>query len=121
MSRAFGHARNTHKPRGDRFMALVVMKLRVQSVLKGKEKKSWVCAIAEVNHPTAADWTTHFIGYDEVTKLKVYAAFDDWVEFGQPEQELKAQARRRVEAITDEVTGSGDSVDENVNDDVIEF
>ncbi len=119
MSRAFGQARNTHKPRGDRFMALAVMTLRVQTVLKGREKKSWVCAIAEVNHPTAADWTTHFVGYDEATKLKVYAAFDDWVEFGKPERE--AQARRQAENTPDETIDSSDSTYDSVDDDVIEF
>ncbi len=121
MSRAFGQARNTHKPRGDRFMALAVMTLRVQTVLKGKEKKSWVCTITEVNHPTAADWTTHFVGYDETTKLKVYAAFDDWAEFGQPARELEAQARRQSETKSDETIGSSDSVHNSIDDDVIEF
>ena len=121
MSRAFGQARNTHKPRGDRFMALAVMTLRVQTALKGKEKKSWVCAIAEVNHPTAADWLTHFIDYDEATKLKVYAAFDDWAEFGQPERELEAQTRRQAETTPDETIGSSDSVHDSIDDEVIEF
>ena len=121
MSRAFGQSRNTHKPRGDRFMALAVMKLRVQPVLKGREKKSWVCAIADINHPTAADWTTHFIGYDEATKLKVYAAFDDWVEFGKPERELEAQARRQTENATNASTGFSDTAYGSVDDEVIEF
>ena len=121
MSRAFGQARNTHKPRGDRFMALAVMTLRVQPVLKGREKKSWVRAIAEVNHPTAADWTAHFIGYDEVSKLKVYVAFDDWAEFGKPERELEAQARPQAETVTDTSTGFSNTAYGNVDDEVIEF
>ncbi len=121
MSRAFGQARNTHKPRGDRFMALAVMTLRVQPVLKGRDKKSWVCAIADVNHPTTADWPTHFIGYDEATKLKVYAAFDDWVDFGKPERELEAQSKRQTETATDESTGFGAAVYDSVDDEVIEF
>jgi hypothetical protein len=121
MSRAFGQARNTHKPRGDRFMALAVMALRVQPVLKGKEKKSWVCAIADVNHPTADDWLTHFIGYDEATKLKVYAAFDDWADFGKPERELETQARRQAETATDASASFGAAAYDSVDDEVIEF
>ena len=78
-----------------------------------------MCAIAEVNHPTAADWTTHFVGYDEVTKLKVDAAFDDWVDFGKPEQELEAPARRRSEAAADQMTDT--SICDSVDNDVIEF
>ncbi len=121
MSRAFGQARNTHKPRGERFMALAVIRLRVQPVLKGREKKSWVCAIAEVNHPTTADWTNYFIGYDEATKLKVYAAFDDWVEFGKPERGLAAQARRQAETATDASTSFSNTGYGSVDDEVIEF
>jgi hypothetical protein len=35
MSRSFGQARGTHKPRGDKFMALSVMEMTVKPVLKG--------------------------------------------------------------------------------------
>jgi hypothetical protein len=101
MSRSFGQARGTHKPRGDKFMALSVMEMTVKPVLKGKDKKSWVCSIAAVNHPTAETWTEFFVGYDEVTKLKVYAAFDEWVDFGLPEHELEAQQRRQLRASED--------------------
>jgi Family of unknown function (DUF5895) len=116
MSRAFGQARGTQKPRGDRFMALAVMTLRMQTVLKGKDKKSWVCAIAEVNHPTAADWMTQFIGYDEATKLQVLAAFDDWVAFGQFASAEDAQA------VTEDAPTLKDGMYGSVDDDeVIEF
>jgi hypothetical protein len=97
MSRAFGQARNTHKPRGDKFLALSVLEMTVQPKLKGAEKKSWVCSIIEANHPTPETWMASFVGYDEVTKLKVYAAFDEWEDFGQPEIE----ARRQVKANDD--------------------
>ena len=102
-------------------MALAIMTLRVQPVLKGREKKSWVCAIAEVNHPTAADWPTHFIGYDEANKMKVYTAFDDWVDFGQPERELEAQTRRQAETATDASASFGAAAYDSVDDEVIEF
>jgi hypothetical protein len=46
MSKAYGAATGAKKPRGDRFMALSVLAVRVQPELKGKEKKSWVCSVA---------------------------------------------------------------------------
>ena len=44
-----------------------------------------------------------FVGYDEATKLRVYGAFEDWVDFGRPERELEAQQRRQVAAIADDL------------------
>jgi Family of unknown function (DUF5895) len=103
MSRAFGQARGTHKPRGDKFLALSVLQMTVRPELKGREKKSWVCSIAAVNRPTPETWMAVFVGYDEATKLKVYGAFEDWVDFGKPERELEAQQRRQVSASADDV------------------
>jgi Family of unknown function (DUF5895) len=102
MSRSFGQARGTHKPRGDKFLALSVLAMTVEPKLKGVEKKSWVCSIAEVNHPTPETWLDSFVGYDEMTKRKVDAAFEEWVGFGQPEHELEAQQRRQT-TITDDL------------------
>jgi hypothetical protein len=82
-------------------MALSVLEMTVKHVLKGKEKQSWVCSIAETNHPTAETWTDFFVGYDEVTKLKVYVAFEEWSDFGLPEHELVAQQRRQAPASDD--------------------
>jgi hypothetical protein len=122
MSRAFGQARGTQKPRGDKFMALAVLTMQVQPVLKGREKKSWACGIAEVNHPTAEDWTEHFVGYDAATKLKVDAAFEDWAGFDQPERELESQARRQSETFAEDSTALNDGMYGSVDDDeVIEF
>jgi Family of unknown function (DUF5895) len=96
MSRSFGQARGTHKPRGDKFLALSVLAMTVEPKLKGAEKKSWVCSIAAVNHPTPETWLDAFVGYDAVTKRKVDAAFEEWVGFGRPEHELEAQQRRQT-------------------------
>jgi hypothetical protein len=96
MSRSFGQARGTHKPRGDKFLALSVLAMTVEPKLKGAEKKSWVCSITEVNHPTPETWLDSFVGYDEMTKRQVDAAFEEWVGFGQPEHELEAQRRRQT-------------------------
>jgi hypothetical protein len=101
MSRAFGQARNTHKPRGDKFMALSVMALTLKPELKGREKRSWVCGIETVNHPTAEDWTAHFVGYDDRVKGLVYRSFEEWVDFGDPSHEVAAQAKRQ--ATTDDL------------------
>jgi hypothetical protein len=101
MSRAFGQARNTHKPRGDKFMALSVMALTLKPELKGREKRSWVCGIDTVNHPTAEDWMAHFVGYDDRVKAQVYRSFEEWVDFGDPSHEVTAQAKRQ--ATTDDL------------------
>jgi hypothetical protein len=82
-------------------MALSVLEMTVKPILKGKDKKSWVCSIAEMNHPMAETWTEFFVGYDEATKLKVYAAFEEWSDFGLPEHELVAQQRRQMQASDD--------------------
>jgi hypothetical protein len=96
MSRSFGQARGTHKPRGDKFLALSVQAMTVEPKLKGVEKKSWVCSIAAVNHPTPETWLDSFVGYDEATKRQVDAAFEEWVGFGRPEHEYEAQRRRQM-------------------------
>jgi hypothetical protein len=103
MSRSFGQARGTHKPRGDKFLALSVLAMTVEPKLKGTEKKSWVCSIAKVNHPTPETWLDSFVGYDAVAKPKVDAAFEAWVGFGQPERELEAQQWRQTGVIADDL------------------
>jgi Family of unknown function (DUF5895) len=101
MSRAFGQARGTHRPRSDQFLALSVLAMTVSPILKGRDKKSWVCGIAGVNHPTPENWLEWFVGYDEATKLRVYGVFADWADFGQPERELEAQQRRAAASADD--------------------
>ena len=52
MSKAYGAATHAKKPRGDRFMALSVLAVRVTPVLKGDRKKSWVCSVESHGVPT---------------------------------------------------------------------
>lgn len=115
MNQAFGQARETQKPRGDKFMALTVLTMQVRPVLKGLEKKSWVCGIGEVSYPTVDNWAEHFVGYDAATKLKVDAAFEDWSGFGRWKRDLEVPAQQSSRASVDHSMSDDDS------DDVIEF
>jgi hypothetical protein len=73
MSKAYGAATGAKKPRGDRFMALSVLAVRVQPELKGKEKKSWVCSVSSHGQPTAENWKSYFVGYDAALKERISA------------------------------------------------
>ena len=105
-------------------MALSILRVRVQPALKGKEKKSWVCQVANVNHPTAEDWMEHFIGYDEASKLRVYEAFGLWANFGQIEHEINAQLKiQATKSQSENSVSACDIGSDRANDDdgVIEF
>lgn len=82
MSKAYGAAKGAKKARGDRFMALSVLAIRLQPELKGGEQKSWVCSVSAYGQPTHQDWTSYFVGYDAETKDRVLAEFDAWKDFG---------------------------------------
>jgi hypothetical protein len=82
MSKAYGAATGAKKPRGDRFMALSVLAVRVQPELKGKEKKSWVCSVSSYGQPTAENWKSYFVGYDAVLKDRILQDFETWADFG---------------------------------------
>jgi hypothetical protein len=97
MSKAYGAATGARKPRGDRFMALSILAVRVQPELKGTAKKSWVCSVSDYGIPTAENWKSYFVGYNPERKEKVLTAFEEWSEFGNLERECEAQVQRRQE------------------------
>jgi hypothetical protein len=82
MSKAYGAATGAKRPRGDKFMALSVLAVRVQPELKGKEKKSWVCSVTSYGKPTAENWKSYFVGYDAEIKERILQDFDAWADFG---------------------------------------
>ncbi|MBD2070254.1 hypothetical protein H6F93_22535 [Leptolyngbya sp. FACHB-671] len=94
MSKAYGIATGARKPRGDRFMALSILAVRVKPELKGDRKKSWACSIETYGSPTADTWKSYFVGYNERVKEKILGEFEDWAQFGSLERELQAQQRR---------------------------
>jgi Family of unknown function (DUF5895) len=89
MSKAYGVALGAKKPRGDRFMALSILAVRVQPELKGTAKKSWVCSVAEYCVPTVENWRSLFVGYQPELKERLLAEFEQWENFGNLEQEAK--------------------------------
>ncbi|MEI2578645.1 DUF5895 domain-containing protein [Scytonema sp. PRP1] len=91
MSKAYGTATGARKPRGDRFMALSILAVRVKPQLKGDRKKSWACSIETYGSPTADTWKSYFIGYNESLKEKILVDFEKWEGFGSVEQEATAQ------------------------------
>lgn len=95
MSKAYGAATGAKKPRGDRFMALSILAVRVQPELKGQIKKSWVCSVADYGVPTLENWKSFFIGYRPELKEQILAEFDEWADFGNPEREIEAQPQRQ--------------------------
>lgn len=95
MSKAYGAATGAKKLRGDRFMALSILAVRVQPELKGQTKKSWVCSVADYGIPTVENWKSFFIGYRPELKEHILTQFDEWTDFGNPERELEAQVQRQ--------------------------
>ncbi|MBF2050785.1 MAG: hypothetical protein IGS54_26060 [Elainella sp. C42_A2020_010] len=102
MSKAYGAATGAKKPRGDRFMALSILAVRVQPELKGQSKKSWVCSVADYGVPTIENWKSFFIGYRPELKERILTQFDEWADFGNPEQELEAQAQQQLSPHSDQ-------------------
>jgi hypothetical protein len=94
MSKAYGAATNVKKPRGNRFMALSVLAVRVGSVLKGEKKKSWVCSVESHGVPTIENWRQFFIGYQLELKERILSQFEAWAEFGTLNCEVSASLRR---------------------------
>ncbi len=93
MSKAYGAATGAKKPRGERFMALSVLAVRVQPELKGDKKKSWVCSVASYGSPTSENWRSYFVGYDEAVKAKILAEVDESKDFGVSEREFEGQQK----------------------------
>ena len=81
MNRAYG------KPRGDRFFALSIFAIKLQTLLKGKEQKSWVCSISEHGVPTSENWKGFFLGYDSAIKGKLLTKFDAHADFARANRE----------------------------------
>lgn len=101
MSKAYGIATGATKPRGDRFMALSILAVRVQPELKGDRKKSWACGIASYGVPAAENWRSYFVGYNESLKEEILAEFEQWESFGVLAQESDAQRQRSPQAQTE--------------------
>jgi hypothetical protein len=99
MSKAYGAATGAKKARGDRFMALSILAVRVQPELKGQTKKSWVCSVADYGVPTVETWKSFFIGYRPELKERILTQFDKWADFGNLERELESQTQRQPSPI----------------------
>lgn len=110
MSKAYGMDTGARKPRGDRFMALSTLAVRVQPELKGDKKKSWACSVESYGIPTAENWKSYFVGYTEVLKEKLLAEFEEWATFGTIEADMGSD-RRPADADED-----SDSLDGNDDD-----
>ncbi|NJR71456.1 MAG: hypothetical protein HC771_24705 [Synechococcales cyanobacterium CRU_2_2] len=94
MSKAYGAVTNAKKPRGDRFMALSVLAVRVTPILKGEKKKSWVCSVESHGVPTIENWRQFFVGYQPELKEHILAEFEDWAGFGNPDRQVSMSSRR---------------------------
>lgn len=94
MSKAYGVSTGARRPRGDRFMALSVFGVKLKPALKGRERKSWTCSVAEFGVPTAENWRLYFVGYDTPLKERILREFEEWKDFGSPEQEMDMRAGR---------------------------
>ncbi|NET33343.1 MAG: hypothetical protein F6K19_15205 [Cyanothece sp. SIO1E1] len=97
MSKAYGAATGARKPRGDRFMALSILAVRVQPEWKGSGKKSWACSVVDYGTPTVENWRSYFVGYDAALKERLLAEFNDWPDFGNPELEAQPSQIRPAE------------------------
>ena len=120
MSKAYGAATNAKKPRGDRFMALSVLAVRVTPVLKGDKKKSWVCSVESHGVPTVENWQQFFVGYQPDLKDRILTAVDAWTEFGTPRREIDTSSCRSPQPIeqqlpseTSDVEGFADFADDD--------
>jgi hypothetical protein len=97
MSKAYGAANNAKKPRGDCFIALSVLAVRVIPVLKGDRKKSWVCSVESHGIPTIENWRQFFVGYQPDLKERILSEFDTWAEFGNPRREVTTSPSRSAQ------------------------
>lgn len=91
MSKAYSAATEAKQPRGERFMALSILVVRVQPELKGQAKKSWVCSVADCGVLTVENWKSFFIGYRAQLKEQILTQFDEWAGFGSTEREFAVQ------------------------------
>jgi hypothetical protein len=88
MSKAYTQATGAKKLRGDRFMALSILAVKVKPELKGTTKKSWTCSVDTYGVPTAENWKSFFVGYKPELKERILKEFEGWVEFGSPQREM---------------------------------
>lgn len=91
MSKAYSAATGAKQPRGERFMALSILAVRLQPQLKGQAKQSWVCSVSEYGVPTVENWQAFFIGYRAELKQQVLNQYDEWADFGNLEWESASQ------------------------------
>ncbi|MBW4466348.1 MAG: hypothetical protein KME07_13060 [Pegethrix bostrychoides GSE-TBD4-15B] len=91
MSKAYSAATGAKQPRGERFMALSILAVRLQPQLKGQTKQSWVCSVSEYGVPTVENWQAFFIGYRVELKQQILAQYDEWASFGSLEREFASQ------------------------------
>jgi hypothetical protein len=115
MSKAYSAATGAKQPRGERFMALSILAVRVQPELKGQTKKSWVCSVAEYGVPTVENWKSFFVGYKAELKERILAEVDQWAEFGNSARELEAQAEWQLsspQSKTETTQQSSEELDE---------
>ncbi|MGR3277924.1 hypothetical protein HRE53_17155 [Acaryochloris sp. 'Moss Beach'] len=94
------------KPRGDRFFALSILAVKLQPILKGQEKKSWVCSIVEHGQPTNENWRNFFLGYDPSIKQKLIADFEAHENFAQGDRvqsDLDKGMSERYDPVVDDL------------------
>lgn len=68
---------NNKRQRGEEFTQFGVFAFNLQPTLKGDKQKSWVCDIVDFEKPTAANWKTLFLGYDDAKRSIIEAAYED--------------------------------------------
>jgi hypothetical protein len=112
MSKAYSAATGAKQPRGERFMALSILAVRVQPELKGQTKKSWVCSVADYGVPTIENWKSFFVGYKAELKERILAEVGQWAEFGNLARELEAQTERQSFSKSETPQQSSEALDE---------
>ncbi|MDX2098880.1 MAG: DUF5895 domain-containing protein [Leptolyngbyaceae cyanobacterium bins.59] len=117
MSKAYGAATGAKKPRGDRFLALSILAVRVKPQLKGEHKRSWACSVDSYGSPSVNNWKSYFVGYTPDLKEKILSAFDQWEGFGSIEQEIEAQQQSLPKTTSSQGNSDGDEVYDTFNND----
>ena len=77
-------ATGTAKPRGDKFFALSVFAVRLHPQLKSKKEQAWVASVQDHGVPTADNWRSFFLGYDDDLKQRLLSDFEAYADFGSP-------------------------------------
>lgn len=122
MSKAYSQATGAKKLRGDRFMALSILAVKVKPELKGTTKKSWTCSVDTYGVPTTENWQQFFVGYKPELKDRILAEFEQWAGFGNPEREGRSHSTQKQtsppqKSIQNAITAPSDDDNEETYED----